>query len=318
VISVLTPFAAYLAAEALHVGSILAVVGAGLYAGIHDSRNIDAPTRAHALEVWRMLLFAFNGLVFLLLGVQLHSVVAEVSRFDALQLGGYAVVLSLVLIVLRVLWVFPATYLPLLLSRRIRKREGIHNPRLVFVTAWAGIRGSVTLAAALSIPLTVATGAPFPGRDRIILLAASVIVITLLLNGLTLPLLIRALKIRGDGKVEREERAARVATAQAAIGALRKKLPELKAADDVAFAKSLLEQYAQWLDKHSAKAERRHHLDKKHDARRELWLEALRAERHELMNMRKNDVIDDEVHRRLQTDLDLRETLIAGASEDTN
>ncbi len=318
VISVLTPFAAYLAAEALHVGSILAVVGAGLYAGIHDSRNIDAPTRAHAWEVWRMLLFAFNGLVFLLLGVQLHSVVADVSRFDALRLAGYAVSLSLVLIMLRILWVFPAAYLPLLLSKRIRKREGIHSPRLVFLTGWAGIRGSVTLAAALSIPLTTATGAPFPGRDRIILLASGVIVITLLLNGLTLPLFIRVFKIRGDGKAEREERAARIATSQAAIAALNKKLPELKAADDVAFVKSLVAQYQQWFDRHSANAERRHHLDKKHDTRKELWLEALRAERDELMNMRKQNVIDDEVHRRLQTDLDLRETLIAGASEDTN
>jgi monovalent cation/hydrogen antiporter len=318
VISVLTPFAAYLGAEALHVGSILAVVGAGLYAGINDPRNIDAPTRAHAWEVWRMLLFTFNGLVFLLLGVQLRSVVVEVSRFDALQLAGYAVALSLVLIVLRIVWVFPATYLPPMFSKRIRKREGIHNPRLVLVTAWAGVRGSVTLAAALSIPLTTATGASFPGRDRIILLAASVIVITLLLNGLTLPLLVRALKIRGDRKVEREERAARIATAQAAIVALRKKLPELKATDDVAFAKSLLAHYAQWLDRHSANAERRHHLDRKHDARRELWLAALRAERDELTHMRKNDVIDDEVHRRLQTDLDLRETLIAGVSEDAN
>ncbi len=316
VISVLTPYAAYLAAEALHVGSILAVVGAGLYAGIHDSRNIDAPTRAHSWEVWRMLLFAFNGLVFLLLGVQLHSVVAEVSRFDALQLAGYAVVLSLVLIALRMLWVFPAAYLPLLLSKRIRKREGIHSPRLVFLTGWAGIRGSVTLAAALSIPLTTATGAPFPGRDRIILLAASVIVITLLLNGLTLPWLIRALKIRRDRSVEREERAAHIATAQAAIGALRKRLPELKAADEVAFANHLLAQYEQRLERHSANAERRHRLDESHDARRDLWLEALRAERDELMDMRKTDVIDDEVHRRLQTDLDLRETLIAGASQE--
>jgi monovalent cation/hydrogen antiporter len=135
---------------------------------------------------------------------------------------------------------------------------------------------------------------------------------------LTFPVFIRAFRIRGDGKAEREERAARIATAQAAIAALNKKLPELKAADDVAFVKSLVAQYQQWFDRHSANAERRHHLDKKHDTRKELWLEALRAERDELMNMRKQNVIDDEVHRRLQTDLDLRETLIAGASEDTN
>lgn len=261
-----------------------------------------------------MLLFAFNGLVFLLLGVQLHSVVADVSRFHALQLVGYALALSAAVIAIRLIWVFPAAYLPLVLSKRIRRREGIHSPRLVFLTGWAGIRGSVTLAAALSIPLTTASGAPFPGRDRLILLAASVIVITMLVNGLTLPPIIRALKIRGDGKAAREERAARIATAQAAIGALRKKLHGLTVPEEIAFVKSLIEQYEQRLDRHSANVERKARLDKLHNAHRDIWLVAVRAERDELMEMRHTDVIDDEVLRLLQTDLDLRETLIAGAT----
>ena len=289
-------------------------MGAGLYAGIHEGRHIDAPTRSHSWEVWRMLLFAFNGLVFLLLGVQLHSVVADVSRFHALQLVGYALALSAAVIAIRLIWVFPAAYLPLVLSKRIRRREGIHSPRLVFLTGWAGIRGSVTLAAALSIPLTTASGAPFPGRDRLILLAASVIVITMLVNGLTLPPIIRALKIRGDGRAAREERAARIATAQAAIGALRKKLHGLTVPEEIAFVKSLIEQYEQRLDRHSANVERKARLDKLHNAHRDIWLVAVRAERDELMEMRHTDVIDDEVLRLLQTDLDLRETLIAGAT----
>src|SRR5437867_2437331 len=158
IISLLTPYAAYLAAETLHVGSILAIVSAGLYAGVHDTRHIDTPTRTHSWEVWTMVLFAFNGLVFLLLGIQLHSIIEDLSQSSALLLAGYALSLSVVVIVLRLLWVFPGAYLPLLLSKRIRQREGIHEPRLVFLVGWAGIRGSVTMAAALSLPLTTASG----------------------------------------------------------------------------------------------------------------------------------------------------------------
>lgn len=312
VISLLTPYAAYLAAEALGIGSILAVVGAGLYAGAHDLRNLDAATRAHSWEVWRMILFAFNGVVFVLLGVQLHSIIGALSRASAIELTGYALALSAAVIALRILWVFPAAYLPLLLSRRIREREGVHSPRAVFLTGWAGIRGSITLAAALSIPYITASGAPFPGRELIILLAASVIIVTLLVNGMTIPWLIRWLDIRGDRIAEREERAARIATAQAAIESLRKRLSRLKSPEETAFANSLLGQYEQRLQRYSANAERKSLLDAQHATQRRIWLATIAAERAELMQMRETDVINDEVLRRLQVDLDLEETRIAG------
>ena len=314
VLSLLTPFAAYLAAEAAQVGSILAVVGAALYAGAHDARFIDAPTRAHSWEVWRMLQFAFNGLVFLLLGVQLHLVVEGLSRAAMIGLAGYALILSAAVMALRLAWVFPASYLPFLLSKRIRDREGPYRPRNVFIVGWAGVRGSVTLAAALSIPLTTATGAPFPGRELLILLAASVIVVTLLLNATTLPFFIRLLKIRGDGIAAREERAARIATAQAAIAALQQRLSQATQADETRFTQALLTQYEHRLQRHSANADRRQHLDALHDTQRDIWLDAVKAERKELMELRKADVINDEVMRVLQADIDLEETLIVGAT----
>jgi CPA1 family monovalent cation:H+ antiporter len=221
-----------------------------------------------------MVLFAFNGLVFVLLGVQLYSIIGALSRSSPLELAGYALALSAIVIVLRILWVFPAAYLPLLLSRRIREREGVHSPRAVFLTGWAGIRGSITLAAALSIPLVTSTGEPFPGRELIILLAASVIIVTLLVNGMTLPLLIRWLDIRGDRIAEREERAARIATAQAAIESLRKRLPRLTTSEETAFANSLRGQYEQRLQRYSANAERRSRLDAQHASERRIWLAA--------------------------------------------
>jgi hypothetical protein len=172
----------------------------------------------------------------------------------------------------------------------------------------------VTLAAALSIPYTTASGAPFPGRDLIILLAASVIVITLLLNSLTLQPLIRLLKIRGDGIAEHEERAARIATAQAAIDTLQQQIPNLAAPQEAKFAETLLGQYQRRLQRHSANAERRVQLEALHDSQRKIWLAAVHAEREELMQMREQNVINDEVMRILEGDIDIEEALISGAS----
>ena len=312
VISLLTPYAAYLAAEALGMGGILAVVGAGLYAGVDDSRHVDIATRTHAWEVWTMLTYAFNGLVFLLLGVGLHAVVDRIPQADALNLVLLGFGVTAVVILLRIAWVYPAAYLPPLLSRRVREREGFQHPRPVFVVGWAGIRGSVTLAAALSIPLVTATGVPFPGRELIILIASAVIVITLLFNGLTLPLLIRWLEIRGDGIAEREERAARLATAQAAALAIRQELVRLSEPAEVAYAQALLEEYERRSRHDSANAERRGRIDAAREAERRLRLAALRAERAELMQLRDTEVINDEVLRIIQSDLDHVEALVSG------
>jgi CPA1 family monovalent cation:H+ antiporter len=313
VISILTPYAAYLASEALGLGSILAVVAAGLYAGIDDTRHLDTPTRTHAWEVWHMLTYSFNGLVFLLLGVQLHSVLAGIPPSSRYGLTLLALAAAAVVIVLRILWVFPAAYLPLLLSQRIREREGIHSPRHVFLVGWAGIRGSMTLAAALSVPMVTASGADFPYRGLIILLAASIIVITLLVNALTLPWIIRWLGIQGDRRAEREERAARLATAQAAATAIRLELPRLSDARERAYANGLIEEYERRAERHSANAERRRDVDAVREAERRLRLAALRAERVELMQLRDTDVINDEVLRTIQTDLDHAEALVAQA-----
>lgn len=312
-ISLLTPYAAYLAAEAVGLGGILAVVGAGLYAGVDDTRHVDLATRTHAWEVWTMLTYAFNGLVFLLLGVGLHAVIAGVPQTSAVSLLLLGLGVTALVIVLRLAWVYPAAYVPALLSRRIREREGWQDPRNVFVVGWAGIRGAVTLAAALSLPLTTATGAPLPGRELVILLAAGVIVITLVFNGLTLPLLIRWLNIRGDGIAEREERAARLATAQAAALAIRQELSRLSAPGEVAYAQALLEEYERRIGQHSANAERRKRVDAAREAERRLRLVALRAERAELMQLRDTEVINDEVLRIIQSDLDHVEALVSGS-----
>jgi len=310
IISVLTPYAAYLAAEALGVGSILAVVAAGLFAGIDDTRSVDVATRRHAWEVWGMLLYVFNGVVFLLLGLQLHSVMEALHSADAHDLALLALAVAGAVIVLRLLWTFPAAYLPLLLSPKIREREGIHQPRNVFLVGWAGIRGAVTMAAALSLPLVTSDGSPFPGRALIIFVAASVILVTLVAQGLTLPLFIRWLGIRGDGVSAREERAARLATAQAAAAAIRKELPQLNQPAEVAYAQALIDDYERQAAQHSANAARRVHIDTLRQVERRLRLTALQAERVELLQLRDTAVINDEVLRVIQADLDHLESLL--------
>lgn len=311
VFSLLTPFAAYLAAEAAHVSGILAVVAAGIYAGMHDTRHLDTATRQHSFEVWTMLLFVFNGLVFVLLGIQLRVVLIRLEGESWLHLAGYALVLVAALVIVRMAWVFPAAYLPRLLSGKVRASEPPLSPRAVFIVGWAGIRGSVTMAAALSIPFALDNGTPFPGRDLIIFLAGTTIVLTLVLNAVTLPLFIRLLHIRGDGNAEREERAARIATAQAAIGVLERELPQLTHPREIAQAQGLLDLYRHRLSFHSANAERRREMEAVRSGERRLALAALEAERAELLSLRDTDVINEDTLRTIQADLDHAESLVA-------
>jgi len=312
IISLLTPYAAYLVAEKLHLSGVLAAVTAGLYAGWHDTRHLNVATRRHGWEVWGMLLYVFNSLAFILLGLQLPGVVTSLTRRTWGELATYAFVLYAAITALRVLWVYPGTYLPLLLFRKIRAREGWHNPRAVLLVGWAGLRGSVTLAAALSLPLTLGDGAPFPGRDLILFLAASTIVLTLLINGLTLPVLIRVLHLRGDGGAEREERAARLSIAQAATNALRSALPWLKRAEEVSFAHRLIADYESRLNRHAANGPRRVDLDNLAASEQRLRLDALGAERVELHALRDAQVINEQTLRAIEAEIDHAETLVIG------
>ena len=263
-----------------------------------------------------MVLFVFNGLVFVLMGIELHSVLSGVTGFELAQLLTAACVLWALMTALRLLWVFPGIYIPLFLSERLRKREGVYSPGEVFLVGWGGIRGSVTLAAALSIPLTTASGSPFPGRDLIIVLAASAIVATILLNGLTLPIIARWLKVRGDGIAEREEREARLATTQAIIDELRSSIVHVEHPDQTVFVTSLIDEYARRLQRLSANEERRHQLEEIHADQRHLLMKALGAGRAKLSAMRTADEINDEVLRLLQAEFDLQEALIIRTPRD--
>jgi hypothetical protein len=252
-----------------------------------------------------------NGLAFLLLGLQLKPVMLGMPRESWHSLAGYALILYAIITAVRLVWVYPGTYLPLLLSKRLREREGWRDPRAVFLVGWAGIRGSVTLAAALSIPLMSAGGAAFPGRDLIVLLAGTTIVLTLCINGLTLPTIIRMLNLPRDGAAEREERIARHAMAQAAAAAMRAAIGRARKPGDVAYAQRLLADYEKQMRRQSANADHRAEFESIDADERRLRRSALAAERGELRSLRDTSVINDETLRTIEAEIDHAESLLA-------
>src|SRR5436309_604487 len=167
-----------------------------------------------------MIEFLLNGFIFILIGLQLPEVLRHLAGRSIAQLVWYAALISLAVILIRILWVFPATYLPRLLFKHIRKRDPYPAWQQVAIVAWTGMRGVVSLAAALALPLTIQDGSPFRGRDLILFLTFVVILATLVVQGLSLPPLIRWLGIEDDGSAEREERDARLQANQAALARL--------------------------------------------------------------------------------------------------
>ncbi len=190
----LTPFASYLLAEKFHFSGVLAVVTTGLYLSFRSSQIFSHESRIMAYAVWEVVIFILNSLVFILLGLQLRSVVQGINDYPAGELALYGIVISLVVILVRFLWILPAAVLPVFISRRMMKKEQF-DPRNMVVFGWAGMRGVVSMAAALALPLTLLNGTAFPYRNLVIFLAFCVILSTLVLLGFTLPWIIRKLKL---------------------------------------------------------------------------------------------------------------------------
>jgi monovalent cation/hydrogen antiporter len=306
VLTFLFPVAAYLPAEIFGLSGVLSTVAAGIYLGRHAPRSMSSSVRIAGTSAWQVLLFLINGTVFILIGVQLPSVLENLRGRSSLELIGLAVAISLVVIVVRILWVFPATYLPRRLSARIR-REVRPAPRNVFIVSWAGMRGVVSLAAALALPTTLANGQPFPERDLLIFLTFAVILATLVGQGLTLPLVIRGLGIAADGGDGHEELHARQAAAEAAVSRIEELATQWPG--HLELIDALRAQYGH----------RASHIDEHHgeaatdDAEQELLEHRLirgsviEAEREALLRMHETGALSDDVFRRVERDLDLEE-----------
>ncbi len=310
-ISLLTPYAAYLAAEHLSVSGILSVVAAGLYSGWRDPIRMDVHTRQTAWAVWSAVIFWLNGLVFVLLGLQLPKLTAAVAgQYSVGQLVLFTAAIAGAAMLLRFAWFFPGVYLPFVCSAKFCAGKPRPSRREVFVGAWAGMRGAVTLAAALAIPLTLPDGTPFPGRDIVIFLAGGVVVVTLLVQGTTLEAIIRRFGLGDDGMQGKEERVARTAAVHAGLRVLRELESKTTALEESAALGHVIGEYEQRLSELVAEGETQASARRRRAADRQFRLAALAAERGAIDELWRSDAITDDVHRPLQQLLDHEETML--------
>jgi monovalent cation/hydrogen antiporter len=314
-ISIMVPYAAYLAAEFIHASGVLAVVACGLYLGRGSAHFFSPAVRIQANAVWNVFTFILNGFVFVSIGLQLPLVREGIKNYSSGSLLLYGCLFSLLVIVLRLFWVFPGAMLAYWIRRRVLRQTETRPPaRQIFVTGWTGMRGVIALAAALSLPEYLADGSPFPQRNLIIFLTFSVILVTLVLQGLTLPALIRALGLAGGTGPNCEETEARRIMAEAALAQLEKTKEDAEPAFAVLY-EDLKEHYRRRLSSLPREGEDQDSSDPEAYAKfLTLSLELLRVERATAVQLRNNGRINDEVLRQLLHELDLSETRFHAAA----
>ena len=305
-LTVLVPYAAYLAAESLHVSGILAVVTSGLWAGGQEVKGLSVEGRRHSREFWKMISYVFNGLVFVLLGLQLRHMVAGVESYGVAYLAFLAFALWAVLMGLRFGWVWASAWARFKLDLGWTGGHKGPDAKRMFLLSWAAVRGSITLAAALSVPLLTRDWMPLPERGLVIFLAAATIILTLGINGISFPYIIRRLDAPGDGG-EIEEKLARAEMARAALEALSPAMVRLADSQDREYAETLMTRY----EGRVAMAEGGPRLAEMGAQRvasaRSLRLAGIEAERACLRDLAEKNLVNDEVFLLLEEELDQRE-----------
>ncbi|WP_419806148.1 Na+/H+ antiporter [Terriglobus sp.] len=314
-ITIITPYTCYLAGESIHASGVIAVVAAGLLMSRQSARFFSANTRLQAYSVWEALEFLLNGLVFILLGLQLPAVMQGLGRYSHLQLLAYGTVFSLVLIALRMLWVYPGAMVSNRLRRVLQHQTSPASPRGIFVVGWTGMRGVVALAAANSLPYTRENGEPFPQRNLIIFLTYAVILFTLVLQGISLPWLVRKLRLREDDTASCEEGEARRIILRAAVDHLEQERARDRENDHT--YEDLLHTYE-------------HRLEMVQDCGPvdiaganvnpllRILQDTTTVEREALLHLRDEGRIGDQLHRTLERELDLNQSrlmLLSGQTE---
>jgi monovalent cation/hydrogen antiporter len=306
-IALLTGYLAYLPAEALGVSAVLAAVTVGIYMGWYTPELTDAETRLQGLAFWTILVFILNAALFTLIGLQLPVVLDGIDDQSTAELAVAAVAVCAAVVLTRVVFVFPFMYVPKWLIRGIRRRERSIRWETGVLLSWGGMRGAVSLAAALAIPLETDAGAPFPAREQIIFLAFCVILFTLVVQGLSLPSVIRLLRIEEDDAEAREEAEARRRAAEAALVRLDELAGEDWAREDTVdrlrgLYRFRTNRFAQRLDERAADG-----TEERSRAYQTLRRELLGAERDAVLELRRSGAISDEVMNRVLRDIALED-----------
>ncbi|HKS05650.1 MAG TPA: Na+/H+ antiporter [Gemmatimonadaceae bacterium] len=299
------PYTAWVAAETIHASAVLACVAGGLYVRQHLSTAVAPLSRIQARAVWDLLIFVLNALIFVILGAQFGERVQSVPAGTLGAVVRTGAIIAAVAIAVRMIWVPLGTWLPRALSENMRRRDPMPPPKAVFLVSWTSMRGIVTLASALALPLTLDNGSAFPFRDEIILIAMTVIVMTLVVQGLTLAPIIRSFAFTPEKTHHEEERLARRESLRRGSEAL----------DDLAREDGVDQRDVEWLRgelRERMRAHEHHHGDS--SGRRKLRMGMIAAERRMLIRLRNEGAISDDVLRELEQELDL-EAIRAGGGD---
>jgi len=301
-LALLSGYLAFLPAAAIGVSGVLAAVTIGVYMGWYTPQLTTVETRLSGNAFWEILVFLVNALLFALIGIQLHGIVDRLSGRSTVSLIADGILVSAVVIVTRVVWVPIMTYVPRLLFPRIRERDPYPPWQYPVVISWAGIRGAVSLAAALALPVDV------PGRDLIVFLTFAVILATLVGQGLTLPSLIRVLHLPADVGAEREDAKARIKAAEAALERLDELAAEDWVRDDTAERLRGTYRFRQTRFRARLDGQDDDGVEERSQQFQRLRRELLSAERDAVLHLRNEGVITEEVMQRVQRDLDLEDS----------
>lgn len=308
VLSLIAPYVAFLLAERLHVSGVLATVAAGIYLGAHSPVLLSASTRLTGEAFWNTLIFLLNGVVFILIGLQLPEVIRSLHDHSRGELFRNAALICGVVILTRIVWVFPSAFLPRWLSKRIRARDPMPPWRNLAVFGWCGMRGVVSLAAALAVPRFLPNGNEFPERDLILFFTFTVILATLVGQGLSLPWLIRRLRVSASVGQEHMEREARRTAAEAALSRLEQlAAAELWTKEAVSAVTEGYRERIHLLTDELAEAIGWSPLRQSSIERRRLRREALAAEREHLIALHRQHRLSKELLHKLERELDLEE-----------
>ncbi len=301
-ISLLTGYVAFLPAQALGVSGVLAAVTVGIYMGWHTPELTNSQTRLQGQALWEIVFFVLNAVLFMLVGLQLPGIVDALSGYSTGELVGWAALMTVTVTGVRFAWLFATARLP----GRLRPM-GAESWRPLVVLGWSGMRGAVSLAAALALPLTTDAGDAFPNRDLIVFLTFGVILGTLVCQGLTLPALIKVLHLEDDGLAEKEEAKARIKAAEAALARLEELVDEDWAnPDTVERMRGLygfrINRFQSRFDPDGDGA-----IEEQSQSYQRLRRELLDAERQAVADLRRSQLIDDEIARQVTRDLDLED-----------
>jgi len=311
-IALLSGYFAYLPAEALDVSAVLAAVTVGLYMGWYTPELTNARTRLQGEAFWEIVTFVVNAVLFALVGLELRPAVEGIANHSTGKLVLWAAVVSGTVVVTRAAWSWTVAYLQWRILPVVRDPERLPTHGALAVISWSGMRGAITLAAALALPLTTDAGSPFPQRNLVIFLAFAVIVVTLVVQGLTLPALVRAVRLPTDPHEQEEEALAWVRAAEAGLARLEELHKEPWV--DPGVVERLRDTFGLRLAQYSARrdGEKDQKLEKHVRASRRLRRELLDAERAALVELRRAGEIGDVVERRVRRELDFEDARLGG------